>query len=378
MSSNPIKWKQGNLGNSFQDWIFVNLCSKLHWGSSHEWQGLSSFESFLKQIVFLELTPMHLWYKCHVQELQYVQGWEFVAFLAICSGQPDSHLVCRTYKELKMCRKRSFTFNLKIQHLFVTADHLPACRADRTVEHILLCQQHDFVTQQFINTLSSNFVVNFRWLIFRNSVALLILLKCKFIGKKTRPPLKFWFNWSSFSTPSDKWVWIQRKKYAAGFFGAISLCHDFVWEFEVIWADYELGTNKESSSAEPAEWACEQFWRHLRFDVIRVKRPVIRRFHFGFLSFVSIELKMQINCKNPIGWSDLQAIAIWKNDLILLPCRSAPQILDWPSALSWKLVAHSSKPHLAGSLVHPRAVSFWKRSLKTGHRLDLGSNVGVS
>ena len=71
MSSNPIKWKQGNLGNSIQDWIFVNLCSKLHWGSSHEWQGLSSFESFLKQLIFLELTPMHLWYKCHVQELQY-------------------------------------------------------------------------------------------------------------------------------------------------------------------------------------------------------------------------------------------------------------------------------------------------------------------
>ena len=170
----------------------------------------------------------------------------------------------------------------------------------------------------------------------------------------------------------------SEKKVCSSLFGAISLCHDFVWEFEVIGADYELGTNKESSSAEPAEWACEQFWRHLRFDVIRVKRPVIRRFHFGFLSFVSIELKMQINCKNPIGWSDLQAIAIWKNDLILLPCRSAPQILDWPSALSWKLVAHSSKPHLAGSLVRPRAVSFWKRSLKTGHRLDLGSNVGIS
>ena len=242
---------------------------------------------------------------------------------SICSGMrifyPSCHLfkaawhllgICRTHKELKMCRKRSFTFNLKIQHLFVTADHLPACRADRTVEHILLCQQHDFVTQQFINTLSSNFVVNFRWLIFRNSVALLILLKYKFIGEKTRPPLKFWFNWSSFSTPSDKWVWIQRKKYAAGFFCAISLCHDFVWEFEVIGADYELGTNTESSSAEPAEWACEQFWRHLRFDVIRVKRPVIRRFHFGFMSFVSIELRMQINCKNPIGWSDLQAIAV--------------------------------------------------------------------
>ena len=89
-----------------------------------------------------------------VQELQYVQGWEVFAPLATCPGQPDSYLVCRTYKELKMCRKRSFTFNLKIQHLFVTADHLPACRADRTVEHILLCQQqryrHSTIYQYFV------------------------------------------------------------------------------------------------------------------------------------------------------------------------------------------------------------------------------------
>ena len=171
-------------------------------------------------------------------------------------------------------QKVRFHFQLENSTPVCDSSTPSASRADRTVEHILLCQQHDFVTQQFINTLSSNFVVNFRWLIFRNSVALFILLQYKFIRKKTRPPLKSWFNWSSFSTPSDKWVWIRRKKYAAGFFGAISLCHDFVWDFEVIWADYELGTNKESSSAEPAEWACEQFWRHLRFDVIRVKLPV--------------------------------------------------------------------------------------------------------
>ena len=218
---------------------------------------------------------MHLCYKCHVQELQYryVQGWEFFALLPPVQGRlTPTWYVART--KSWRCAESKFHFQLENSTPVCDSSTPSASRADRTVEHILLCQQHDFVTQQFINTLSSNFVVNFRWLIFRNSVALFILLQYKFIRKKTRPPLKSWFNWSSFSTPSDKWVWIRRKKYAAGFFGAISLCHDFVWDFEVIWADYELGTNTESSSAEPAEWACEQFWRHLRFDVIRVKLPV--------------------------------------------------------------------------------------------------------
>ena len=108
-----------------------------------------------------------------VQELQYVQGWEVFAPLATSPGQPDTYLVCRTYKELKMCRKRGITFNLKIQHLFVTAAvRLQPAELTGQLNIFSFVSSNDFVTQQFIKTLSYNFVVTFRWLIFRNIVAL--------------------------------------------------------------------------------------------------------------------------------------------------------------------------------------------------------------
>ena len=154
----------------------------------------------------------------------------------------------------------------------------------------------------------------------------------------------------------------SEKKVCSSLFGAISLCHDFVWDFEVIGADYELGTNKESSSAEPAEWACEQFWRHLRFDVIRVKRPVIRRFHFGSMSFVRVELRMPntLQESNRVVWSPSNSrLEEWLNIASLLVCPTNPGLALWDGSL----LQTSSCCKSCSS--RPKAVSFWKRTGRT-------------